>query len=540
MAKVINKHFVVESQQTKLYDVVKSSSWAVGGDKPIDTKFEYTVEYEASTTRKLPPDSTLNYASIPKIAHYGQFKLNPGGVKFYVSNKEVKFNTAGQRMVVAAINAKNAVIAKQFTDLDIVNNTTSVDSQFPVILTYLLALQYNTQFLITPILHIRALQAFIYANTSVGIYAANRINWMLRQFQRNKFRASWDAAATALKQAPLHAQTVDKMKELLAIEKINNAENTSFDYVNYAVSDNIDTAILSIKAKDVDQPFKLWDHVMEQIAKKDIFANRTYIIDTFKLITSKTWGIAEQNTFSAILDEMIQALNTIVATVTAQTTIFSPLFQASSLISEFVDMSVYKTHDIDKLFVNIRAQDVYAKLSTLSHLTPTYDSTYGTIAVKTPLYRGSLQSSSMYTGSNLLLMTTVNGIDDYLPLIDVSKVKLTSAWIYSAAPLDSYLTIGNKIESTFAPISQISFTDNSGPVLTLKKKFTFNDMVISGLMNWLAYKHDISFVRIGTGSEVPLVNYSLTGSRITVLPNIIETILAMAPAVFGLKPSVLF
>lgn len=47
------------------------------------------------------------------------------------------------------------------------------------------------------------------------------------------------------------------MKELLAIEKINNAENTSFDYVNYAVSDNIDTAILSIKAKDVDQPFKL-------------------------------------------------------------------------------------------------------------------------------------------------------------------------------------------------------------------------------------------------------------------------------------------
>lgn len=148
----------------------------MGGDKPIDTKFEYTVEYEASTTRKLPPDSTLNYASIPKIAHYGQFKLNPGGVKFYVSNKEVKFNTAGQRMVVAAINAKNAVIAKQFTDLDIVNNTTSVDSQFPVILTYLLALQYNTQFLITPILHIRALQAFIYANTSVGIYAANRIN----------------------------------------------------------------------------------------------------------------------------------------------------------------------------------------------------------------------------------------------------------------------------------------------------------------------------------------------------------------------------
>lgn len=547
---------------SKLYGPVEIVGWPFGGDKNIDTGFSYTAKLNASLDRSLVDGSMLDYLVVPSIAYYGQFAINPAGVAARVAgsgaSKKLQYTRNLSESVIQAHNAMNYLVNQQRTDLQIVQTKAANDPNFPVILTYLLGIVYNTQPLVLPYMLTESMFSYINSLKDMHVNAAARVDTLMRVFERRAFKSKYEQYKQILKATPLHTTSIEQLHEFLVIEKLNKDYNTSYDYLTWdwgLGNDEKEVYKVQLAQSKTPQSILVDTSVM---AHPDLVGrgHLTEIMDIIFANDDQFNTKLEDFTSRVVMGLFVNAYVAAIQAITAMATIYAPFYAAVPFLRDYLDMSMFNT--IGDIKFEIRRSAFYAKSTSLRgiNVTDTWPGQpsnaamnmygkYPTLYATVPLYNGRLEPDNTYDSNGFLYVVDYNNHDDfstvtYMPFVELGRIKLTSASLYTSltdAQLSSYFSnqtykgvratgILNRYEFQYEEADAV-------PVIDIIQNNTLNyvDMIknpANTMINWITAKTDMVkvFVHTRNGSTITdrsvptiLKNPALTGARvISVLP----------------------
>lgn len=512
----------IKPKDTSLWSSVALTGWKLGGEKNINTQFEYTAKMNAGLTRAIPGNDSvrdtngsvdfskygnfLNYVGIPTLANYGKVTANIAGslvaVKPGTKTDPAKLYYT-QNLIESMMNCQNArtyVINKQLTNLRITGDNFGVNnvSDFPVIMSYMRALMYNTEVVVRPALHIKSLFSYIDSLTNFSQRASSRITQIKNKFMQNKFVKPYNQYLELLSITPLHTASLESMIEFFTIEKANDALNTSYDYVTYEsavdryYSSTFDTrAIFYIKDGTNTTKIALSDSL-----EPADFKDRSYLTKVLKWLTiSDEEFVKALDDVEKLINSCIAYINTIVAGIAALPTMFAPFYEAIPFLAEYIDTSIYATKNFVNLELPIRRSSYYAKGAVLGSLSvkPT-GGIYPTYSATVPLYNGNLEPSDTFDSNGLLYIlkegdwATADALNQsmFVPFVDISGMILTNV----------IFCVNNDVDLT--QIIGYDTADDDGQGLISKMNFEYDDNGASKTAKMLLDLYEVNIVTKNT------------------------------------------
>lgn len=446
----------VRTSNNKMYGNVNMTAWSFGGQPIIDTKFEEQAIINSGLDRKLPEASMLDYQAIPTVANYGSVKINPAGMKVWVGKTadgkkdELKYTQNLVETVIQANNAENYLRGMQYTDLDILNLSipNQVNNISPIAIFHF-GLMYSTLQVIKPIIYHKRLTSLLEIAEGFSQTAGYRVQLMKNAMKRSKYIKPYQTYISILGKTKLHAQTVETVWNFAKLEKLNDAFNTSIDYVDLDL--DIETGVQEAMKVKWPRTVKYQSIVplvtmSGKVTTTDLFTTvyRVITADINDLNKTSKDGYLEQ--FDDMLNELVTGFNTAVAAMTSMTTLYAPYYAALPRMSEYMDLSVFQHMDLDNKPFEVRKSSFYSKGNMLQGvtLTPT-PGPYPTYTAKIPLFNGSLLPDETFARNGLLFIKSTD-TDLYVPYVDISNMKAETFIFYTGNNfnLSDYISIDKK------------------------------------------------------------------------------------------------
>lgn len=550
---------------SEMWAPVSLTDWKLDGDGIIETQFEYTTKLNALFDRSIPGGSStadlrndkafLNYQILPAIANYGFVTTNPAGSILIMANKKIQGTAALTETNITAYNAIASLINQQRTDLDLTKSVrNAIDPDYPIIPIYMRALMYNSQTLIKPALHIKSMFGYLESLVKVNNKAAIRITQILNKFKQNKFVKPYNEYLELLDVTPLHTETVNSMIDFFHIEKLNDAFNTSYDYVT--VKNTVDYYHhANFNVKDV---FKIQKRngttlvgpsysllLDNTTVETEYFANRQYIRDLYMMIVANDDVFVDK--LSRFIDQQlinncITMINKAISMISSMPTIFQAFYAALPFLAEYIDTSIFSTKKFSDLQLNIRRSSYYSKGNVMTNVElkeSSTDSLYPTWNMIVPLYNGSLTPSAPFNTNGLLYFLTDNsqfmqGVTEdekatnryaaivgssnkakatYIPFVDLTNMRLDKIVIASYK--------GFELESIFDSDKFTSVTSINDDPTTAAKDFSLKVSEVEfdnyagaiALAVNNAYFEDVdSYSKVMRDKLSPLINWTIVKS----------------------------
>lgn len=592
----------LKPKDTNMWSSVNITGWNLGGESNIQTQFSYTAKLNSMLNRRVPRPkeltngkilSFLNYQSIPTLADYGKVTVNPAGVAVYIDTtttpNKVVYTDNLRESLVSAYNARSYIINKQLTHLRIASDNFGIAKKidFPVIMSYMLALIYNTQTLVMPALHFKSLMGFLDHLEGFSSQAATNITAIRNKFMQNKFIKVCNQYLDMVSNVPLHSTTIESLIEFMTIEKLNDAFNTSYDYTTiedtitrYSTADRDYAGIFNIDDNGAESSILLDD----KIGQQPLFKDRQYLLNMLKLINVDAASLStmlsanDTESVNKLVDQFIDYFNAAISAISALPTVFGPFYEAAPFLSEFIDTNIFKVRNIKDLELPIRKSCYYAKGAPIANISlkasanggyyPTYEATV-------PLYNGSLEPSDTYKGNGLLYIAVqgwngvVNANQMYVPFVDITEMQLKQFYTFVNSDiklldylesmnngygtekisyvtgnikgiLDMYRTSVNG--SGVSGISELLVKSNvfSTDVTSQKPYDSMVCNIVNPIVHWASTKSDYIAVKrtsAGSGTAQTMIFTSplLTGVRTVEMLPIDDTIRKATPTLVGIK-----
>lgn len=441
----------VRTSNNKMYGNVNMTAWSFGGQPIIDTKFEEQAIINSGLDRQLPAESMLDYQAIPTIANYGSVKINPAGIKVWVSkgkSKQLKYTQNLVETIIQANNAENYLRGMQYTDLDILNlRIPNQDNTVSPIAIFHFGLMYSTLQVIKPIIFHKRLTALLEVAEGFNQTAGYKVQLLKNAMKRSRYVKPYQTYVSILERTKLHVQTVETIWNFAKLEKLNDAFNTSIDYVDLDL--DLETGVqeaMQIMWPNTETPMNIVPIVTisGKVTTKELFTT------VYRVITSdpgETVVYVQQ--FEDMLTELVKGFNDAIAAMTRMTTLYAPYYAALPRMSEYMDLSVFQHMDLDKKPFEVRRSSFYSKGNMLQGVTlsPT-TGPYPTYTAKIPLFNGALYPDETFARNGLLFIKSTD-TNLYVPYVDISNMKASTFIFYTGKnfKLDNYIAVNEQRQS---------------------------------------------------------------------------------------------
>lgn len=552
---------------SKMFGPISLSTWEIGGQHMIDTQYEYQVTINANIDRKVPKGSHIDCYSTPTVSYFGSVGIRSAGIHISTEDDQAIATENATRCILAAEAAMIKIKSLQYTDLDIINVKTLTYYNLPVIFTYQLALMRMTPRIVLPLLHYQSFLSLLESLKDFNTEAAYRVDRIKRELSRTRVTQPLKSYLDLLSAVEIHKPTFEALTEFIKIEKLNDAINTSYDYVSVDFHLD-DDDILAVT--NVDQSGK--QELLADTPQLDNLYLRDYIERLVYLFTinsqsfEKAINPEENYIYKQLIIPFITAWNEASNIAIGLPTIYAPYYTALSRIDEFIDPSVFGHINVNTNYAPIRRASYYSVGHMISRLdiqatttesNDTISQQYPTFSFSAPLYNGSLVPNAAFNSNGVLLLNTPSQLrSTYYPFVDISKLQLTSSTIATQYDIDKYLdkqawtTYAEPGFESMIPYYLITYgyksNDNIDTFVISPVKAstaTLEDVYtnpLSQYINYLAVKQ--GYVALidtgGIDTAIMVKSPIITGYRPVTIPTNVDDVIDLTTKIVGLKPTI--